>query len=252
MPSIVRREHRFQTPWESTTTAFWNKYPSEDLKHVKDVLVLDRYIDENGVLYARRVIHMDQKIPSILKPLSQGLSDFFAVEDSIVDPNSKKLTLKTRNLTYSSILNVNETCTYTAEGDSTNYSWEFSCECKHDIPLLTKTIESTLTKQAHGNSFSGINSMVQLANKFHRSMTSEIQNMPRKANFETIKSNTRYTYEQPLEKKSISFKINDNDFTDWGITHEDISPLQVELPKWPSVRPTLFGLINLFSSSIFK
>ncbi len=89
----------FSVPWESATTAFWCKYPSQTLAHVKDALVLSRYLDANGVLHTRRLMHIEQALPSLLKRFAGGLDSYFAIEYSTVDPKNRLMILQTRNLT---------------------------------------------------------------------------------------------------------------------------------------------------------
>ncbi len=89
----------FPVPWKSATTAFWCKYPSPTLAHVKDALVLSRYLDDNGVLHTRRLMHIEQALPSLLKRFSGGLDSYFAIEYSTVDPKNQLMILQTRNLT---------------------------------------------------------------------------------------------------------------------------------------------------------
>jgi len=50
MVRSVSFDHVFKVPWEHATTAFWCKYPNRDLEHVKDALVLERYVDDDGIL----------------------------------------------------------------------------------------------------------------------------------------------------------------------------------------------------------
>lgn len=212
MPSVVARAHQFRSSWEDTTFAFWNKYPSEDLSHVKDVLVLERYIDDNGVLHSKRLIHMDQKVPSLLKKFSGGLSDFYAIEESTVDPKAKRLVLKTKNLTFSSIVNVDETCIYTSSSDNqTDYTWEFACTCS--IPYVRGSIENALTKQAHGNSSTGLRKMEELTERVKRNLMEDQQlgfatvGVPRR---NSIMGFRRDQHAQPFKK---AFP----DFNDWTL-----------------------------------
>jgi len=161
----------FESSWENTTTAFWCKYPNKDLKHVKDALVLERCVDDNGVLYTRRLIHMEQKVPSILRKFHMGSESFFAIEDSTVDPKAKRMVLKTRNITYGSLIDATEVCTYTQSEENpsnTDYSWTFTAECKRKVPLLTGKIESTLTDRAKMNSGKGLKTMEELSSKFDK------------------------------------------------------------------------------------
>ena len=55
-------KHTFDVPWEAATTAHWSKYPSPDLPHVKDALVLQRKVDSNGVLHTTRLMCVDQRL----------------------------------------------------------------------------------------------------------------------------------------------------------------------------------------------
>mmetsp|Transcript_9369 Transcript_9369/g.10678 ORF Transcript_9369/g.10678 Transcript_9369/m.10678 type:complete len:228 (+) Transcript_9369:176-859(+) len=178
MPSTVEVNHVFNASWESATTAFWCKYPHPDLQHVKDALVLNRYVDSNGVLHTRRLIHMDQKVPSILQRFSGGVDSFFALEDSTVDPQKREMVLKTRNLTYGSLLDATEICTYSQSQDDstkTEYSWSFTTECKRKVPFLTGKIESTLTNRAKSNSGKGLRTMDNLSEKFQSMNNDAIQ-----------------------------------------------------------------------------
>ena len=68
--------HRFEVPWEHATTAHWCKSPSPDLPHVKDALVLHREV-RDGILYSTRLMHTQQKLPSILQPFAGGLDCYF-------------------------------------------------------------------------------------------------------------------------------------------------------------------------------
>lgn len=44
-----------------------------------------------------------------------------ALEESVVDPKNRRLSIKSRNLTLSNIITVEESCLYTPSADSLGY-----------------------------------------------------------------------------------------------------------------------------------
>jgi len=58
-------------PWRLLTAAFWRKYPNTRSKHVKEVDVYNRYIDQQtGELVTHRVHRVETPIPSWLVVVS--------------------------------------------------------------------------------------------------------------------------------------------------------------------------------------
>ena len=260
MPSVVTRSHRFRASWEDTTFAFWNKYPSKDLSHVKDVLVLERYVDSDGILHSKRLIHMDQKVPTFLKTFSGGLSDFYAIEESTVDPKAKRLVLKTKNLTFSSIVNVDETCVYTSSEDNeTDYAWEFECVCS--IPYVNQSIEKALTKQAHGNSSTGLRKMQELTDSVKRKLKlQEIENERRTQSdstvgvgFRRMLTSRKNSVNVPgLHKEGgncMQFKKAFPDFNDWSLQVDGLQETPAAFINLVASRLSMLGLFTSRFSS---
>jgi hypothetical protein len=110
-------EHVFDYPWDTCTSAMWRKYPNEHSPHVQSVDVINRKVDaQTGILSSVRLISMQSAIPSWLNRLFGVTQDqAYNFERSEVDPRqgSQRMTLRTRNLTFSDLLVVEETCTYT-------------------------------------------------------------------------------------------------------------------------------------------
>ncbi|CAO3612228.1 unnamed protein product [Mucor hiemalis] len=50
--------------WQNVTLAFWLRYPNPFASHVLSVDVLDRYVDENGVLKTTRLVLKKGKVPN--------------------------------------------------------------------------------------------------------------------------------------------------------------------------------------------
>jgi len=112
---VFSNECTFDYSWEEVSTANWRKYcPWNDKStHVIAVDTLSRYIDsETGILRTERLITCKQSAPKWLNSLMGGNETSHVFETSYVDPESKKVTMTSQNLTFSNILSVQETVVY--------------------------------------------------------------------------------------------------------------------------------------------
>lgn len=93
--------------------ANWVKYPSVKRPDLLSVDVLDKRIDEaTGKLHIRRLLVIEGcGYPNWLKKVL-GSSVGYFVEDTVVDANTQVLELRSRNITFSSVLRLEETCRY--------------------------------------------------------------------------------------------------------------------------------------------
>lgn len=81
--------------------------------HVTNIDYLSRSIDpQTGFIYTERLITCRQNVPEFFAKLFGGHSTSMVLERSVVDPVAKKLVLKSKNVTLSHIMTVEETCTY--------------------------------------------------------------------------------------------------------------------------------------------
>jgi len=105
----------FDYSWEEVSTANWRKYcPWNDKSpHVIAVDTLSRHVDpDTGILRTERLITCKQSAPQWLNSLMGGTDTSHVFETSYVDPESKKVTMVSTNLTFSNILSVRETVVY--------------------------------------------------------------------------------------------------------------------------------------------
>jgi len=105
----------FDYSWEEVSTANWRKYcPWNDKStHVIAVDTLSRHVDpETGILRTERLITCKQNAPKWLASLMGGSDTSHVFETSYVDPQTKKVTMTSQNLTFSNIINVQETVVY--------------------------------------------------------------------------------------------------------------------------------------------
>ncbi|KAF9155008.1 hypothetical protein BG015_011338 [Linnemannia schmuckeri] len=106
--------HKFEHDWAQVTAGNWMKYPNEQCPHVIAVDVLDRHVDpETGVLRTERLLTCNQNAPALVLKFLGGSTLSYVRETSELDPKTKRLTMKTQNLSMCNVLTINETVTYT-------------------------------------------------------------------------------------------------------------------------------------------
>lgn len=113
---LFQNECVFDYPWERITAANWKKYPNEVSTHVIATDVLRRELDVTGrKLVSERLLTVQQSVPKWIMMLVGGTNISYIREVSTVDLEKKTLELRSVNLTYSQILKVYETVTYTPD-----------------------------------------------------------------------------------------------------------------------------------------
>ncbi|TID15605.1 gb [Venturia nashicola] len=118
----------FGYDWEHVSTANWQKYSpwNEKSTHVIAVDTLSRHVDAStGILRTERLITCQQSAPRWLTAILGSQEQSIVYEVSYVDPLSKKLTLCSQNMTWSDLLSVRETVTYTPSPHNTVSSTQF-------------------------------------------------------------------------------------------------------------------------------
>jgi hypothetical protein len=105
----------FDYSWDEVSTANWRKYCpwNEQSTHVIAVDTLSREIDpKTGILRTERLITCTQKAPKWLLCMMGGTETSHVYETSYVDPGLKKVTMCSTNMTFSNLINVQETVIY--------------------------------------------------------------------------------------------------------------------------------------------
>lgn len=127
-------------PWETVSSANWLKYPNKNTSHVTNVDYLWRHIDpQTGCLHTGRLITCKQAGPAFLASFLAGSdSNAMALEESVVDPRNRRLSIKSRNLTLSNIISVEESCVYTPSADTLGYGHLNSLRLTHVEPRSSR------------------------------------------------------------------------------------------------------------------
>jgi len=112
----------FNAPWSQTTEAVWKKYPNEQMPNVSHIDVIDRKVTQDGKLQTTRLIGSRFNFPQLITSLL-GLPEMcYAIEVSEVDLKTQKMTLRTVNSTFDSVLSVNEKLVYSPSSDDPNHT----------------------------------------------------------------------------------------------------------------------------------
>ena len=105
----------FNYSWEEVSAANWRKYSpwNEKCEHVIAVDTLSRSVDpDTGILRTERLITCRQSAPEWLKSVLGCMEESQVFETSYVDPKNKTVTMVSQNLTWSNLINVQETVVY--------------------------------------------------------------------------------------------------------------------------------------------
>ena len=156
--------HVYPFHWDVVTRAFWHKYPNERLAHVECVDVLDRQLDAQGRLMTTRVAKVRQtNVPQWVR---SALSDStYVFEETICDPQLKRLVLRSTNLSLRSVATVEETCVYSVHPDEDQKTlYEAEAKVTAFVPLLGRKLESFSASRGTETAVRGIRVVEEICN----------------------------------------------------------------------------------------
>ncbi|KAL9107972.1 MAG: hypothetical protein Q9227_007187 [Pyrenula ochraceoflavens] len=112
---VFSSNYTFDYSFSEVATNNWRKYcPWNDKStHVVAVDVLSRKVDaETKILRTERLITCNQSAPQWVLNLFGGSAISHTYEVSYVDPIEQRVTMRSTNLTWSNVINVQETVVY--------------------------------------------------------------------------------------------------------------------------------------------
>jgi len=130
---IFSSNYTFDYSWEEVSTGNWRKYcPWNDkATHVISVDTLARHVDPStGILRTERLITCRQTAPQWVLTILGGDTTSHVYEVSYVDPQSKKVTMCSTNMTWSNLLQCRETVIYQPSASDSMQKTEFKQEAK--------------------------------------------------------------------------------------------------------------------------
>jgi len=123
----------FDYSWNEVSTANWRKYcPWNDKSpHVIAVDTLSRHVDPStGILRTERLITCQQSAPQWVTSLLGGNTTSHVYEVSYVDPEAKKVTMCSTNMTWSNLITCRETVVYQPSQVEPERKTDFKQEAK--------------------------------------------------------------------------------------------------------------------------
>ncbi|KAI8388524.1 PRELI-like family-domain-containing protein [Radiomyces spectabilis] len=133
MVKFYQHTFNYEYPWQTVSYAFWLRYPNPFASHVLAVDVLDRYVDEKGVLKTTRLVLKKGKVPKWFPESFLKNSEAFIIEESEVDPKSMTMTTRTKNLNHVRIMQVEETQTFRPNEQNPAFT-----SCKTEARIISR------------------------------------------------------------------------------------------------------------------
>ncbi|KAK0727034.1 PRELI-like family-domain-containing protein [Lasiosphaeria miniovina] len=159
---VFSNTETFDYSWEEVSTANWRKYcPWNDKStHVVAVDTVSRTVDPaTGILRTERLITCKQSAPDWLKSVMGGCmaDESHVFETSYVDPATRTVTMVSANLTWSNLINVEETVVYRPLNE---HQTQFKQEAKITAlcggwQRIKNNIEDSLVKRFRENAIKG-------------------------------------------------------------------------------------------------
>jgi len=174
-------EHTFSHPWDKVVQAAWRKYPNPMNSSVKTIDVLDRRVDEHGVMHTQRLLTSGTNrwnIPHWVQSFLGSPQLMYAREHSMVDPKLQTMVLKTRNITFGSYLTVDEQLVYSPHPSNSDHTLlrQEAVVLVQGVPL-SSYVESMLTNMISSNANKGRQAMEWVIQKINE----EIKELSAKA-----------------------------------------------------------------------
>lgn len=167
---FFNNDHIFKHDWNTVVSAFWLKYPNPLQPHVMRIDTIDRVVDrENRQYRALRLLSLHYSIPSWLHAIP---STGYGLEETVCDLSSKTLTLKSRNLTFSSFFQVEETCEYRPHPDHAEHWTLYTQKASYKISglgYLSQMLEKAVVQAAGEKAKKGLEAMQAVIHRLEAS-----------------------------------------------------------------------------------
>ncbi|CEI99050.1 hypothetical protein RMCBS344292_13144 [Rhizopus microsporus] len=133
MVKFYQHAFSYDYPWQNVTLAFWLRYPNPFASHVLAVDVLDRYVDENGILKTTRLVLKKGKAPKWFPENILKNSEAFVIEESEVDPKNKTMITRTKNLNHVRVMQIEETQIFKQHDQNPDWT-----SCKTEARIISR------------------------------------------------------------------------------------------------------------------
>jgi hypothetical protein len=158
------------------------------------------------MLVANRIISCQSAVPKWIQ--SFGVSCVFTAETTIVDPKTKRMILKSRNITGSSMLVVEETCVYSQHPEREEWtSYKQEAKISAFLPFIYDRLENHSCASFREKSQLGLQAIEKLSERIReegeRAIDSLIDNFTVFADNAGVVSLPDVSLPKSLQKDSI-------------------------------------------------
>ena len=123
------------------------------MTHIKEVIVLNRSVDELGRLSTRRLVVAQLTVPKILSSfVARRIDSWYAIEDTLVDPQLRNMDVTVRNISYARVVEAVQEARYQpqpgSEDSATLLETKVEINCTSSLPwFLRNRAEATMGKE---------------------------------------------------------------------------------------------------------
>ncbi|KAJ2249957.1 hypothetical protein GGI13_004126 [Coemansia sp. RSA 455] len=118
--------------WNTVSFAFLNRYPNPFATHVLSADTLDQRIDAvTGELRITRLLRKTNSVPRWARGIMGG-NDAYILEEVVVDQQTGRLVAKTRNITHTRLMKVEERQTLLADPSNPGHTL-----CKNETSIVS-------------------------------------------------------------------------------------------------------------------
>lgn len=160
---LFARDHTYKHPWGNVTLAFWRKYPNKFSEHVKAVDTFARSYDaRTGDYTAHRLVAAESALPSWV--MAMGIdARAYALEQTTVNARTQKMVVRSQNLTGSSVIVVEEKCTYTPHAENAEWTqYHQEAHIRAFLPVVAGRLENYTFSSIAAKSAEGLQVIEQL------------------------------------------------------------------------------------------
>lgn len=155
---LFSSEHVYDHEWKTVTFAAQNKYPNPFSSHVVAVDVLNRHIDDQGILVSERLITYKGFLPSWLKSVtgvSMASANTYIHEITKVNVHTGEMELESENVTGREYMSVTEKCNYARQGAVTKFTQTAEMKAGYGWSMVKAMLESKMVERFDNSAAQG-------------------------------------------------------------------------------------------------
>lgn len=109
MVKVLHTEYDLPYEWNRVALAIWLKYPNPFSNHVLAGDIISRHVDpSSGCLHSTRLLLKQSSLPNWIRRLFTNSTVAYTLEESIVDPVKKSMTIICSNVSHTRYVEARE------------------------------------------------------------------------------------------------------------------------------------------------